>query len=113
MVENPGLIFFYASQFLRDCVYYDPGLDVWAIAEVENGSLLLHEVYSSRPVELNAVIAAFGTEINRVTLGFSPADPTDFTCRELREEDTTFFVKGPLWTPFMEKRLRIPTLAHA
>lgn len=113
MVGNPGLIFFYASQFMRDCVYYDPGLDAWAIAEVEDGHLLLHEVYSSRPVELDAVVAAFGADIKQVTLGFSPADPTGFTCQAFREEDTTFFVKGALWDSFSKKRLRIPTLAHA
>ena len=39
MVDNPGLIFFYASQFMTDAVYHIPSLDAWVIAEQEGKSL--------------------------------------------------------------------------
>lgn len=38
MVENPGLIFFYAAQFLSDCVYYWAERDAWVIAEEDGAS---------------------------------------------------------------------------
>lgn len=113
MVGNPGLIFFYASQFMRDCVYYDSTLKAWVIAELEDGELLIHNVFSPAPVTLDQVIAAFGGDVRTVTLGFTPADPTGFTCRRLQEEDTTFFIKGSAFRDFEEKKLRIPSLSHA
>ena len=110
MVENPGLIFFYAAQFMQDCVYYCKKLDCWVIAELEDGELMLHNVFAASDISLDAVIGAFGAEVNHVTLGFVPADTTGFTVEEYQEEDSHFFVKGNV---FGEAKLRIPTLSHA
>lgn len=113
MADNPGLIFFYASQFLSGCVYHDPKLDAFAIAEIEDGEMLLHSVFAPEGVSLEDVIAAFGGEIKRVTLGFAPADPAGYSCAPYHEEDCTFFVMGRAFDDFGEKRLRIPSLSHA
>jgi len=113
MVDNNGLIFFYAAQFLRECVYYSRELDTWAIGELEEGELLLHDVFSSGAVTLDAVIAAFGSEVKTVTLGFAPKDTAGWTCEEYREEDCSFFVRGEAFREFAERKLRIPTLSHA
>ncbi len=110
MVDNPGLVFFYVSQFMQDCVFYCRDLDTWAIAELENGELLLHAVLAKKDTSLDAVIASFGGEVNTVTLGFSPAETTGFSVEEYREEDCHFFVKGQV---FDHQKLRIPTLSHA
>lgn len=112
MVDNPELIFFYVSQFMQENVYYCEALDAWAIAELEEGELLLHNVFSSRNITLDDVIGAFGGGIETVTLGFAPADPTGWNVREYHEEDCTFFVKGD-FGEFEEKKLRIPSLSHA
>ncbi len=113
MVDNPGLIFFYVSQFLQDCVFYCKELDVWVIAEQDGDTLTLHNAFSKKPVDLNAVIDAFGGGVRQVTLGFSPADTNGFTKKLIKEDDCTFFIKGDFWGEFEEKGLRIPTLAHA
>lgn len=113
MVDNPGLIFFYTAQFMQDCVYYSEALNTWAIAEPEDGTLLLHNVFTHRPVSLNAILAAFGPEVKEVTLGFTPADTEGFTCAQWKEEDCNFFTKGPAFEGFDRKKRRIPTLSHA
>ena len=113
MMDNPGLIFFYAAQFMQDCVYYDRRLDAWAIAEMEDGELLLHNVFAPAGVTLQAVIAAFGAQVRRVTLGFAPKDPAGFECAPYHEEDCTFFVRGAAFDDFAERKLRIPSLSHA
>lgn len=113
MVDNPGLIFFYVSQFMRDCVYCCRALDAWAIAAREGDSLLLHNVFAGENVTLEAVIGAFGREVGQVKLGFAPTCREGFSRSEIREEDTTFFVKGPAFADFSQKGLRIPTLSHA
>lgn len=113
MEDNPGLIFFYVSQFMRDNVYCDPGTGVWAIAEMEAGKLLLHNVFCPQAVTLDDVIAAFGADVHHVTLGFTPADAAGFACAPYHEEDCTFFVKGGCFEEFAARKLRIPSLSHA
>lgn len=113
MVDNPGLIFFYVSQFMQECVYYCRALDAYAIAEMEDGKLLLHNVFSKKQVTMDDIIRAFGGEIMEVTLGFAPTDAAGFDKQDYHEEDCTFFVKGGVFDEFEEKQLRIPSLSHA
>ena len=113
MADNPGLIFFYAAQFMQDCVYYDRQLDAWAIAEIEDGALMLHNVFAPAGVTLEDVIASFGREVRQVTLGFAPGDPVGFDCMPFHEQDCTFFVRGAAFDDFARRRLRIPSLSHA
>jgi len=113
MAGNPELIFFYVSQFMQDCVYYCEALDCWAIAELEDGNLTLHNVFCPEAVSLDEVIAAFGAEVTHVTLGFTPLDTSGFTCRAYHEEDCTFFVRGGGFADFAARKLRIPSLSHA
>ena len=114
VVGNPELTFFYVSQFMRDCVYYCEDIDTWVIAEMENGELTLHNVYSATETDLDKVIEAFGKDVTSVKLGFSPADVSGFTMEEVHDEDTTFFIRGEEFRKFFEeKRLRIPSLARA
>lgn len=110
MVDNPELIFFYVAQFMQKCVYHWEEKDTWVIAEPEEGNLLLHNVFSTREISLDAVIAAFGTEIKTVTLGFAPENTEGFTVEAYHEEDCNFFTKGDI---FGDKKLRIPSLSHA
>jgi len=113
MMDNPGLIFFYAAQFMQDCVYHDRRTDAWAIAEIEDGMLMLHNVFAPAGVLLQDVIAAFGAQVRQVTLGFAPKDPAGFDCMPYHEEDCTFFVKGAAFDDFAQRKLRIPSLSHA
>jgi len=113
MVGNPELIFFYVAQFMQENVYFWEEKNVWIIAEPEDGALVLHNVFAPENLSPGAVIAAFGADIREVTLGFAPADKTDWNCRELQEADTTFFTRGEAFREFKEKKLRIPSLAHA
>ena len=113
MVDNPGLIFFYAAQFLKDCVYHDAQTDAWVIAEIEDGELMIHNIFAPENVELGNVIAAFGGGIRRVTLGFAPKDAAGFACEAYHEEDCTFFVRGVAFDDFAQRKLRIPSLSHA
>ena len=113
MAGNPGLIFFYVSQFMQECVFYCKRLDTYVIAEQEGESLLIHKVFSREKVTLDEVIHAFGGGILEVTLGFAPADCTGFVKQVLHEDDCTFFVKGSVFEEFEAKQLRIPSLSHA
>lgn len=126
MAGNSDLIMFYVTQFMQENVYYDPSLDTYAIAELSEGELLLHQVYGPAEVSLEQVIEAFGGGVRRLVLGFTPEE-TDvlasrgaagaasggFIRRERHEEDTTLFVKGQVFDGFEEAGLMFPTLSHA
>ena len=113
MAGNPGLIFFYVSQFMQEDVYYSAELDAHVIAELEDGNLLIHNVFCPKQIALEDVIAAFGSEVKQVTLGFAPAEAAGFEVHGLHEEDSTFFVKGAGFDSFEAQKLRIPSLSLA
>ena len=113
MVDNPGLIFFYVSQFMQEAVYYIPHLDAWVIAEPEDALLTIHNIFADEKVTIDAVAAAFGGSVQEIALGFAPESGEGWEVSELREEDCNFFVKGAVFGEFEEKKLRIPSLSHA
>ena len=112
MVGNPELIFFYVSQFMQEAVWYLPGLDAWAVAELEDGVLTIHNIFGAEEITADAVAQAFG-QVRQVRLGFAPADASGWETGALREEDTNFFVRGDFFGDFESRGLRIPGLSHA
>lgn len=113
MTGNPELFFFYVSQFMQECVYYSRALDAWVIAEPEGEELVIHNVFCGPDTALDEIIRAFGGEVKRVHLGFAPKDTAGWQRQELREEDSTFFVRGEIFVEFEKLGLRIPSLSHA
>ena len=112
MVGNPGLIFFYVSQFMTDAVYHIPSLDAWVIAEQEGATLIIHNIFADTAVTAEDVAAAFAG-VEEICLGFAPENAEGWESYELQEEDTHFFVKGAAFEEFQERKLRIPSLSHA
>lgn len=113
MLDNPGLLFFYVTQYMGESVFYSQKRNLYVIAERDGEMLTLHNVFAKEPVELDSVIAAFGRDINRVVLGFAPADASGYEKAVLHEADTTLFVKGGAFDSFDTMGLRIPSLSHA
>lgn len=113
MVGNSDLIMFYVTKFMQENVYYDEGMDVYVIAEPEEDTLFIYNVFAKEPVELDAVIEAFGKDVKKVTLGFVPRKREGYLVEEIDEEDTTLFVKGEALEAFEGEKLMFQTLAHA
>lgn len=113
MVKNIELFMFYITQFMQESVYYEEVLDAYVIGEIEDQELLVHGVFAKQEVPLDRIIRAFGENIRKVTLGFTPADTTGYVCEEIQEEDRNFFVKGKMFGDFAERKLMFPLLSHA
>ena len=113
MRKNGGLYLFYVSKFMQENVYYIEALDAYAIAEMDEGELLLHAYFSSQEVTWEKIVEAFGDEVEKVTFGFTPLETADCQRRERKEEDTTLFVKGTVFEEFEKEMLMFPTLSHA
>lgn len=113
MVGNPELIFFYVSQFMQEAVWYIPGLDAWAVAELEKGVLTIYNIFADASVTVDDVAAAFGAEVRTVALGFAPESREGWEVSALLEEDCSFFVRGEVFAEFEARGVRIPSLGHA
>lgn len=113
LTGNSGLVMFHITKFLRNNVYYERESGVFAVAEIEDGRLLLYDVFSEKPVDLDRVIASFGKQIRQVIVGFTPRERSGFTAGKVQEEDTTLFVKGKGFEDFSSLGVRIPLLAYA
>ncbi len=113
MTGNSDLIMFYITKFMQECVYYIEELKTHVIAEVEEGELLIHNVFSEQEVNLDDVISAFGRDVKRVVLGFVPENKSEYTVSLVQESDTTLFFKGIDIGEFEGEKLMFPTLSHA
>ena len=113
MAQNTGLLMFYCTQFLKDCVYEIPALDCVAVAEFEGDTMLLNDVFGAG-APLCEVLSALAAESTKTAaLGFTPADPSSFHCGPRQEADTALFAQGELLPLLRENRVMFPLLSHA
>ena len=111
MVENPGLYMFYLSQFMTENMFYIEECNSYAIAEVEDDTLILHAIIGAGAVD--EVIRAFGSQVKKVVLCFTPKDTSGFEKSELYEEDTTFFVQGKFFEDNRGDEYMMQAITHA
>lgn len=110
MVGNVGLDMFYLTSFMSDNIYYIEALDLAAVAEFEEGNLTLLDVFCEKEFDLDEVInSLINQEEMKVTLGFTPFNTSLYTCEQMQEAGTTFFVRGQ--NPVGKGRF--PILSHA
>ena len=111
MVDNTGLYMFYLSQFMTENVYYIAECDSYVIAEIEDNELILHAIIGEGSID--EVIAAFGANVKKVVLCFTPKDAGGFEKSELHEEDTTFFAKGQFFEESSDDEYMMQAITHA
>ena len=111
MVSNAGLYMFYLAQFMRENTFYIEDCDSYAIAEIEDDTLILHAVVGSGAID--RVISAFGKEIKKVILAFTPKDSTGYDKSEVVEEDTHLFVRGKFFDETNDDEFMFQAITHA
>ena len=111
MVGNSGLYMFYLSQFMTENLFYIEECGSYAIAEMEDDTLILHTIIGNGAVD--EVIRAFGSKIKKVVLCFTPKDTGGFEKTELHEEDTTFFVQGKFFEDNQNEEFIMQAITHA
>lgn len=111
MVSNSGLYMFYLSQFMQENTFYIEDCDSYAIAEIEDDTLILHAVVGNGAID--RVISAFGKEIKKVILAFTPNDSTGYDKSEVIEEDTHLFVRGKFFDDTNDDEFMFQAITHA
>jgi GNAT superfamily N-acetyltransferase len=113
LCENADLVMFYCITILKDQVYYLRHLDAIAVATIQESQLKIWDVFSSKEVPIDSVIAALGTpQTNEVLLGFVPHDVGSYQVRERPNEDTLFIQTGK-GNFFERHQWMLPLLSHA
>ena len=88
---------FYCLSFKKNSIYYLRELNAAIIAEIEDDTLYLNDVFSKERVKLNDVIQLMTDKTTKkVILGFTPLDETDYQKSLLKKEDTLFVIKDKL-----------------
>lgn len=114
MLDNPGLVMFYLTKFMRENIYYLEEPKLAAVAEREGDALLLQDVFASGEFELDDVISSLmDRDTMKVVLGFTPKDTRGYDCEPLVEEGSTFFVlRNPSASACVPGQGRFPLLSH-
>lgn len=113
MKNNKELIMFYVTQFMQHNVYYIESESAYVIAEINNGELFIHGVFSEKVIDMDRIVEAFEEEVDKVVFGFTPLTNQGYQVEPLREENTTLFLKGQGFDLFEQNELIFPTLSHA
>lgn len=118
MEQNPGLLMFTCTQFLKNAVWAVPEADAVVLAEPEPDGLLCTDVFGSPAAGLGTLLSAAAQACSpgarSARLGFTPAacpPGTRVTLR--REEDTTLFLLRGGENPFAGQKRMFPLLSHA
>ena len=113
MLHNKGLIMFYVTQFMQSDVYFIEEEEAYVVAEINEDELFIHMIFSNKVVNIENIARAFGEQINKVVLGFTPLCKDSYQVEMVCEENTTLFVKEEGFAAFEEKQRMFPTLSHA
>lgn len=110
MLDNWGLMMFYCSMFMKECVYYVPSCSAAVIVDKDEG--IIYDVYCEESdATMTAPRAVAGNTQSLVKLGFAFKDAQPEQLTPLQEDDTTLFV----WKEnvFQHNRTMFPLLSHA
>ncbi len=94
MRHNTSLLMFYFLSFKKNSIYYLENVETVVIADFESDTLILHDVFSKEPVNLEEVIQSVaGKGIKRVVFGFTPLNEKGYSSSLLQDGDTLFVLK--------------------
>ena len=113
MSANDSLIMFYYTSFIMEDVYHLETLNTTVIAEYDNETLCIKEIFSEEEVHLDDVVKAMSNEeVKKVVMGFTPRDTTSFDVNLKRTGDSLF-----IWNDkedlIANRQMMFPVLSHA
>lgn len=96
---------------MTENLFYIEECSSYAVAEMEDDTLILHAIVGDGAVD--EVIRAFGSQVKKAVLCFTPKDTVGFEKSELHEEDTTFFVQGKFFEDSCDDECMMQAITHA
>lgn len=115
VVNNIATIMFYclATDIFKDNLYYVEDMDAIVIAEYEGADLIVHDILSTRNIDIDVVIDLLvNSDTENVRLRFIPKNKKAYQIRKYKEEDLTLFVSSDVKELFDTNQLIFPSLSH-
>ena len=113
MIDDASLVMFSYTAIREDNVYYIKELDAVVIADFEQDTLYLKDVFCETEVPLDKVISVLASnETTKVVLGFTPNEKDSFDESILIPVDA-LFILDDRWGLFNNEKLQFPVLSHA
>ncbi|MDW3196552.1 MAG: GNAT family N-acetyltransferase [Cytophagales bacterium] len=111
--DHASMILFYGMSFMKESIYLLEELKTIVFADQEGDTLVLHEVFCKRGVDLNEVIQKISSSnINQVKLGFTPLDISGLEKSLITGEDQLFMLQDQS-NFFKENQWMFPIMSHA
>ena len=113
MIGNFGLVMFYCSSYLKDCVYYLEEADAVAIAAFDGQVMTCFDIYCSDGKDFDDILAqTAGPKTDTVAFGFTPKDKAGCFARPVDGDDALFVLSGKE-NIFAREKVMLPLLSHA
>ncbi len=115
LIDNPGLIMFYCTSIMSDCIYYLERQDLIVIAQLEGDTLCIYDILGDCHEDLNTIIDIFCLEYGNpanIRLGFTPNHLSQSVIRKRDSEDVLFILNGNI-NIFEQQQMMFPVLSHA
>lgn len=112
MQDNPELIMFYCTLFMKDNVYYIEDHDAVVIANFEEDTIEVFNIFCTKEVSLDEILNYLVNEnIKREKLYFTPKEMDSYTIIPLEGEDP-LFVLGKDKMSLTDNKFMFPKLSH-
>lgn len=115
LLENDGLLLFYCTQSLRDCIYYCEDFHAVVIAEFHSGHMLCYDIFGGHSHRLSDILSSVAQpDTVQVAFGFTPQETTEMplVIRPFQEDDATLFLLDGKERLFDTTHAMFPLLAH-
>ena len=114
MLGNAELVLFYCTSFRSENVFHLPDYNTIVVAEFNEDTCYIQDIFSPDHVSLPAITAAIiSKDIKKVVIEFTPADDSLYEFNLLPRDNETLFVKPDIGAIFQKSKLRFPILSHA
>lgn len=114
MLHNFGLLMFYCSDFMKDCVFYCEDYDAVIIAMQNKETFICYDIFCETDEPMAGILsAAAGMETANVLFGFTPKDTAGCTVHPIESAGDTLFVLESKDNIFTQGQMMFPVLSHA
>jgi predicted GNAT family N-acyltransferase len=114
MLNNYGLLMFYCSSFMKDCVYYLEDIDAVVIVDYDDETMICFDIYCDENKSMDEILSVIAKEnCKNVTFGFTPNDISDCMVKSFEEDDRTLFILESKENIFTKYKLMLPLLSQA
>lgn len=113
MNENLGLYQFWFAADCGDSIYYLPEADAYVVADIQEQTLHINQIFGKAKIDLARLAASFGNDVVEAVFGFTPVEKEHLLVREHKEEDCTLFILGEDLNRIEGDKMMFPILSHA